>query len=128
MMKHHGNNNYYDDTMNIDIVGRDNNVGPGCDNVHIVGDGNKVIGGVRNVTLINTDGVTVIESTTYYENGHHVINGIPQLTGFDVVDGGLDLVADPFQSPLIAQLVDGGLDAVRGLNNINDIHTIDGNG
>ena len=128
MMKHHGNNNYYDDTMNIDIVGRDNNVGPGCDNVHIVGDGNKVIGGVRNVTLINTDGVTVFENNTLYHNGNKVISGIAQLMTFDIVDGGYDLLADPFQSALIAQLVDGGLDAVRGLNNINDIHTIDGNG
>ncbi len=128
MITRNGNGNRYDLTKTVKINGRDNFVDAGCDNVLIVGDGNSVLAGVRNVTLINTDGVTVTESNCEFVNNQKIINGVAQPTNFDLIKGGDDEIANPFQSPVIAQLITGGLDEVRGLNNINEIHTIDGNG
>jgi hypothetical protein len=119
-----GHNNFINENAaNVLINGSGNIVQSASQNVSITGSNNKVLNGAGNVVIIGS-GVTITESNTTYIDGIGIIkNGVLVPQEFNVVDGGVDEVQNPF-SVTTMNVIDAGSNTVQNVNydfNINII-------
>ena len=124
-----------------EILGNDNFIGVSARNNKIIGDNNyigaevinssilnsdnvSIAPGLYNVSVINTDGVKVTESNVAYVNGQKFKDGlvIPKI---DVVSGGIDEVQNAF-SPVVANVIVGGIDENRKLGSASNSNLVQG--
>lgn len=113
------NNNIGQGSSGMFISGDDNTVEPIARRSNIIGSRSRIAEGVEDSTVIGSDMVVDQSNTTYIANNF--------VTSFNLVDGGEDIVLDPFQSNSICNLLDGGEDVVFDLGTYNPINLIDGN-
>jgi hypothetical protein len=121
-----GSDNIVGTTSLVSVNGSFNNIGTGVLSSSVIGTGNTVSSNVKNVVVIGSNDKNVITSDTIVLGDSFVIKqGSGLLPVIDLIDGGINLVQNPFNAVVPIDITDSGLNSPRPFGSDSVIMIVD---